>query len=325
MGALNVIKLHGVREMPRRAPKSVQSKTEAVILTRDAIDSWNAPPFQRPLRMNAKVMELAEGMKSGGGILPGILTLGVLDGHKYLVDGQHRIEAFKVSGLEEVYCEIRMCHFDTMADMADEFVTLNSKLVNMRPDDILRGLEATSTGLMALRAACNFVGYDMIRRGTTAPIVSMSAVLRCWAGAAQEVPSSSYVSAASLAKAFTSEDAAKLAQYLNTAHGAWGRDSEYYRLWGTLNLSLTMWLWRHLVMEKYSAKSVTITVQQFAKCMMSLSASSEYLDWLVGRGLSERDRGPCYSRIRSIFSARLEQETGKKAPLPSPAWFAGKK
>jgi len=53
---------------------------------------------------------------------------------------------------------------------------------------------------------------------------------------------------------------------------------------------------------------------------MSLSADESYLDWLVGRQLRDRDRSPCYGRIRSSFAARFHSETGKKATFPSPAW-----
>jgi hypothetical protein len=317
----NVVQLRGLKEIPRRAPKSVRSTTEAVILTKEAVGSWSAPPFQRPLRVNNKVMELAEGIKCQGGVLPGILTVGVLDREKYLVDGQHRVEAFKLSELPEVYAEVRICHFETLADMADEFVTLNSKLVTMRPDDILRGLEATSPGLCLIRKACSFVGYDMIRRGTAGPLVSMSAMLRCWFGSAQEAPAAHATSAAQIVKVLTEDDAMHIVQFLNVAYGAWRHDVEYYRLWGSLNLSLVMWLWRRTVLSQYSQKTIRLTAQQFGKCLLSLSASSDYLDWLLGRNLGERDRSPCYARIRQAFAERIMIDMGKKPMFPSPPWY----
>lgn len=319
----NVVALKGIRELPRKAPKSVRSTTEAVILTKDAVSGWKAPPFQRPLRVNAKVLELAEEMKCGGGILPGILTIGVLDREKYLVDGQHRVEAFKISELPEVYAEVRICHFDDLADMADEFVTLNSKLVTMRPDDILRGLEATSPGLQLIKKSCEFVGYDMIRRGANAPVVSMSSALRCWFGSAQETPASGATGAAVIAKMLTEEEATKCAQFLNVAYGAWRRDPEYHRLWSSLNLSVTMWLWRRTVLGGYSQKSVRLSAVMFGKCLMSVSADAGYIDWLLGRNLSERDRSPCFTRLRQIFVKRIEDETQKKPVFPGPAWHFG--
>lgn len=320
----NVIALKGVRELPRSAPRSVRTLTEAVILTRDAAQQWKVPPFQRPVRINSKVTELSESLKTNGGIMSGVLTVGILSGEKYIVDGQHRIEAFKLSGLPEVYAEIRMAYFDNMADMADDFVELNSKLVTMRPDDILRGLEPSTDSLRKLRDQCPFVGYDMIRRGEKAPILSMSMTLRCWFGSAGDAPSTSGTSAAQAAKMLTEEEAAKCAAFLELCFTAWGREPENGRLWGGLNLVMTMWMWRRLVImsQTPSAKVTKIAPQQFQKCLMSLGASEEYVDWLVGRHVSERDRSPCYGRMRAIFATRIQSDTGKKAVLPAPAWAA---
>lgn len=194
----------------------------------------------------------------------------------------------------------------------------------MRPDDILRGLEASSSGLMEIRRQCEFVGYDYVRRGPHTPIVSMSTMLRCWFRSAQETPAGHSDAAVELVKRLTDDEAGQLVQFLKVAYTAWGRDMEYQRLWGALNLTIIMWLWRRLVNEKYSAKSIVLTVSQFSKCMMSLSASSDYLDWLGGRNLGERDRSPCYARIRTIFAARIFTDMNKKAALPSPPWYLSK-
>lgn len=323
----NVISLKGVRELPRNAPKSVRTKTEAVILTPDAVKAWKPPHFQRPLRVNAKVLEVVELLKSNGGILPGILTLGVFAGEKYLIDGQHRVEAFKLSQLTEIYAEIRIRLCDTYGEMAEEYVELNSKLVNFRPDDFLRGMEDSNRGLAKVRRQCDFVGYDMVRRaGTTSPVLSMSVLLRCWFASGNEVPatSGSNNSAVMLAGRLTEEEADRVILFLDAAYPAWGRDVEYFRLWGALNLTLSMWLWRNTVLAAYSAKSVRLTAAQFGKCLTSLSADGPYLDWLVGRLLSERDRSPCFSRIRALFVKRIETERpGTKILMPGPAWAHG--
>jgi hypothetical protein len=34
---------------------------------------------------------------------------------------------------------------------------------------------------------------------------------------------------------------------------------------------------------------------------MSVSANTDYVDWLVGRNLGERDRTPAYGRLKTIF------------------------
>jgi hypothetical protein len=53
---------------------------------------------------------------------------------------------------------------------------------------------------------------------------------------------------------------------------------------------------------------------------MSVSANSDYIDWLVGRNLGEPDRAPVYGRLKTIFAQRTMAETGKKVVLPQPAW-----
>jgi hypothetical protein len=318
-----VINISGAKE----APKSQQSRMETIIVNQAMVTNWKIPAFQRPLRVNDKVRIVAEQLKKSETI-EGVLTLGKLrnDPAHYIVDGQHRIEAFKLSEVEEAIADVRVIIFDTMSDMADEFVRLNSNLVKMRPDDILRGLESSTPSLKQIRKSCEFVGYDQIRRGKSGPIVSMSALLRCWSASTFETPASSNsgLSAGSLAQSLDQTGVQNMIAFLATAHAAWGRDPEYYRLWGNLNLSLCMWLWNRLVIDRDrfgNKRYAVLTPTEFKKCLMSLSADGDYLTWLPGRNLNDRDRSPCFGRIKSIFTRRLGDENGGKRPsLPSPAW-----
>lgn len=320
----NIVPIKGLRD----APKASQSRMETVILSSKEAESWCIPPFQRPLHVNEKVRAVGEKIKTTQEI-EGVLTLGRIakDPTVWIVDGQHRIEAFKISGLPEVIADIRFCQFDTMAEMACEFVHLNSALVRMRPDDILRGLETTVLALQMIRKSCEFVGYDNIRRGSvSSPVLGMSAVLRCWNGSAGETPTSNAAgqSVAQIAEAMDATSVSNLIAFLSTAHAAWGRDPEYFRLWGSLNLTICMWMWRRLVIDRDRGvkRSVVLTIGQFKQCLMSISADGHYLDWLVGRMLSDRDRGPCYAKVKTIFARRLMDESKhKKKPMfPQPAW-----
>jgi len=299
---------------------------DTLIVTQAMVNGWRIPSFQRPIRINSKVEAVAEQIRRTESI-EGVLTLGAIRseaGTLYIVDGQHRVEAFKLSGLEEAIADVRVCIFDALGDMAQEFVQLNSSLVKMRPDDILRGLENSTASLKAIRKACSFVGYDYIRRGTTSPIVGMSAVLRCWNAATSETPSpNGGITTTALAANLDPTGTQNLIAFLSTAHSAWGRDPEYYRLWGNLNLSLCMWLWNRLVIDRdrYGNKRYAILdIPTFKKCLMSLSADGDYVAWLQGRILRDRDRSPAYTRIKNVFSRRIVDETGKKQSLPSPAW-----
>lgn len=314
----------------REAPKTQRSSMETLIISIDQANQWRIPPFQRPLRVNAKVVSIAEDMRSNGVEITGVITLGKTskDQTLWVVDGQHRLEAFRISGLAEVICDVRIVHFETMADMADEFVRLNSSIARMRPDDILRGLEPTLAVLQAIRRECPYVGYDQIRRGgTSGPILSMSPLLRCWNGSNNDTPSGNTggMSAAQVASALDPEALRNLLSFLAAAHTAWGRDVEYYRLWGNLNLTLCMWIFRQLVLNTQrtgNKRTVVMSGAQFKQCLMSVAANRDYLDWLPGHVMSDRDRSPAYARLKAIFARRLQDEArDKKRPLlPQPAW-----
>jgi hypothetical protein len=291
------------------------------------IGAWRVPPFQRPIRINAKVTALAEEIKKDGGAIPGVITLGTVrtDSATYIVDGQHRLEAFRISGLPELIADFRLCKFDSMAQMAEEFVLLNSSLVRMRPDDILRGLESSVKGLRKIRSECKFVGYDQIRRGTSSPVLGMSLTLRCWNGSLSETPVTTGPSAAQIAEALTDDAAEDLVQFLTVAEAAWGRDPEYARLWSALNLGLCMWLWRRLVKDYDrggTKRFVKLTIKQFTACLMALTSDANYLEFLQGKTLCDRDRGPAYARLKKCWTKRLEGELRHKIQFPQPAWVS---
>lgn len=311
----------------KAAPKSLRSSMETLIITSDQVNEWRIPPFQRPLRVNAKVQAIAEEMKANGCEISGVVTLGRLTGDPvyYVVDGQHRVEAFRLSGMKEIIADVRVVHFDSMADMSDEFVRLNTALVRMRPDDLLRGLTPGLPPLQKIMRECSFVGYDQVRRGgESGPVVGLSAVIRCWDTSGRDVPtSSSHGSIGQIAMALDEDSARKLIRFLNLAHEAWGRDPEYYRLWANCNLGLCMWLYRRIVLDTSRRGGVRIAVlkdDQFSKCMVALSANPKYLEWLRGRLLNDRDRSPGYTRIKTIFARRLVDEGITKTGLPSPPW-----
>lgn len=319
----NVVQIKGSRE----APKSQRSSMETIIVSVDQVQQWRVPPFQRPVRVNAKVTAMAEELKRDAVSISGIITLGKMgrEGALYVVDGQHRLEAFRISGLKEIIADVRIVHFDTMSEMAEEFVQLNTALVRMRPDDILRGLEPTSPQLQRVKTECPFVGYDNIRRnGSASPILGMSAVVRCWVSSSVETPTGNMGGMSIAAAASNLDDVSveNLVGFLHLAHAAWGRDQEYFRLWGNLNLTLCMWLWRRLVIDKERGvkRASVLTELQFKQCLMSMSADANYVDWLLGRVMGDRDRGPAYAKIKAIFAKRLSAEGIAKPLLPSPAW-----
>lgn len=302
------------------AERVTRTTVDTIEITPQLVESWEIPPFQRPLRVNAKVTALAETIKNDDGVIPGMMTIGILGAKRYLLDGQHRRAAFLISKCETGYVDIRIHHFESMAAMGEEFVNLNSQLVRMRPDDILRGLEGTIDSISIIRKRCPFVGYDQIRRGTSSPILSMSALLRCWLSSATEVPRNGGVPAQQIATNMSGDEAETLTSFLGLAFEAWGRDNEYARMWGALNLTICMWMFRRLVITPYNSTTPRLTKEQFKKCLMSASADTDLRDWLVGRLMSDRDRSPAYARLKMIFAKRIENDTGARPRLPSPPW-----
>lgn len=306
------------------AEKATRTTSDTLAVTPETVNAWKKPPFQRAFKNNEKVQEIAEEIADTE-VIPGVLTLGVLNGETYLIDGQHRREAFLMSGLPKGYVDVRTAHYKSMAEMSKEFDRLNSSISKMKPDDRLRAMEFDSDNyLAALRKACPFVGYDNIRRGEGTPLLSMGTTIRCWNMSAKEVPISgggaSKGGIAEIAKRFSKEDSDLLSQFLNTAHSAWGTDREYHRLWGNLNLTICMWLYRRLVITGYSAKSVRISLPMFQKCLIALSANESYVEWLHGRNSTDRTRAPAYKKVKDIFSRRINEETGNKPKLPQPKW-----
>lgn len=234
--------------------KLTRTTNDTLELVEKLVSSWKIPPFQRELKINGKVLAVAEEIRSSGGVLPGILTLGVLDGVVYIVDGQHRIAAWRQAAMPYGYADVRTHFFESMGEMAKEFVRLNSSLVKLRPDDIMRGMEPSTSSLQRLRRKCPFIGYDMIRRGEKSPVLSMSAFVRMWAAAKQDVPSAGG-SLEALA-GFDDGETTHAVDFATVCYEAWSRDTEYARLWSMLNMTLCAWLYRRSVLgERQTANS----------------------------------------------------------------------
>lgn len=321
--------IHSDIKKTRQPPKAVRSHMDTLLCDQETINQWRVPPFQRPVRVNEKVRLMAEGLKQNGAVISGVVTLGTIgaDKTKYIVDGQHRMEAFRVSELKECIVDVRICNYDSMGEMAADFVHLNTALVKMRPDDILRGLEGSLPLLQFVRQQCPFISYGQIRRdGSSQATISMSLTLRCWYSSKGEVPSTSVGSrgVTGIPEEIDDMEGQRLVNFMNIARTAWGNDPEYGRLWSALNLTLCAWLYRRLVLDtdrSGPSRHVVLRTEQFKRCLMGLSASKNYLDWLPGRNLSDRDRGPAYNRIKDVFLKKLGEEgMSVKPKLPSPPW-----
>lgn len=321
-----VIPIRGVED-------TLKAGMETLLLTPDIFNSWIVPDFQAPLRINAKVRQVADDLRiqSGTPVISGVITLGFLKGTTalYLLDGQHRRWAALESGRTEFLADVRIKQYDSMEEMAKEYRELNTPISRKTPDDQLRALQESSAPLQLIARECPFIGYRYIRANSNAPLVSMASTLRRWRGSGNETPSitGSGGSTINLALEFTVEDAEQLVRFMQVAHSAWKSDYENVTLWSTLNMLLCMWLWRVLVLDRDrtgSRRYVALTSNQFLHCLMAVSANADYVAWLSGRNTVERDRAPGYRRLRAIFTSRLQSEmpgNTNKIKMPQPLWM----
>lgn len=301
--------------------KHTRSTVDTIEITPKVVASWQLPPFQRELKINAKVEQVAKQIGEDGGVLPGILTLGVLDREVYLVDGQHRAQAFTMSGVEVGYADVRTVFFESMADMAEEFERLNSQLVTLRPDDKLRALEYSCKPLRRIRQKCSFLGYGQVRRGKSTVMMSMATFIRVWVGSQGETPVTT-IGATPAALNMSEDDADKAIEFATLCFEAWQRDVEFARLWGGLNMVILAWMYRRTVLREGwtgTTRWTKLTREQFQRGLQALAAEPGYLEFLVGRNAGERDRSPAYNRIRQIFLKRLKDELGR-VQFPQAGW-----
>jgi hypothetical protein len=322
----SVLKLPGVKDLPPGTPRNIRSIMDTILLTPAGVERWERPPFQRELKVTPKVLAFSEELKTNKGVISGIITLGKLDSKTYIVDGQHRIEAFRLSQLAEGIADVRICTFDTMAEMGEEFVKLNSALRRLMTDDILRGLEGSNEFLATIRKRCPFVGYDNLRRGNSnMKLVAMSTSIRTWFGSEGGMPTNG-PNSTECVRQLDTDNTDALTRVLTVCYEAWGKDPENFRLWGALNLGVVWWLWRRLVLKQDGARPrgglapTVLDPGQFRQCLMALSANSQYVNWLHGRNMCERDRSPSYVRVKQVFAGRLGGMGFGRPLLPSPDW-----
>ncbi len=325
-----VIPIRGAKE----APKAERSRMETLKLTPEMMNAWVLPDFQAPLKMNNKVREIADELReqTGTPAITGVISLGICKAYPgilFLTDGQHRRAAVIESGVPEVIADVRIREFDSMKEMSQEFLKLNTPISRKSPDDQLRALQESSLPLQRISKECPYIGYKYIRANPNSPIVSMAATLRRWKGSSYESPavSGGGSNATELAHRLTMDDAEQLIRFMRVAFKAWGADPENARLWAALNMTMVMWMWRVLVVDRDrsgSRRYVVVTEDEFLHCLMSVAADKDYNDWLQGRAMAERDRAPCYRKLRTTFLLRISNHERRGSPkirMPQPSWM----
>jgi hypothetical protein len=315
--------MSNVISLKTKPQRTTSTRVDTIAFTLKDVDSWKRPEFQRDIKPTKKMAEVVQYIKDNDGVLPGILTLGVLDGTReiYKIDGHHRCEAFRQSECPEGYADVRYL-YGTMEDFSEEYEKLNGQINPTKADDRLRAQAIRNPKIERLRSQCKVIAFAPRKTGKVS--ISMSMVLRSWANARRGTPATRGKAASGVEIMTHMEDAelAHLIKFINLCESAWGRDQEYVQLWNQMNLTMCMWLYNRLVVDKpTSIKLKQLTPALFEKCLMSLSADARYMEWLRGRNNAVH-RSPCYMRVKEHFASRLREETGIKHNLPQPDWAA---
>ena len=93
-----------------------------VMLTKEITKKWKTPPCRKELKVTSKLKKLAV-MVAKDEAIPGVITVAVVKGVTYVVDGQFRLEAFIRSGLPVVPVQVRVIQGKSLNDLGNEFYT----------------------------------------------------------------------------------------------------------------------------------------------------------------------------------------------------------
>lgn len=281
------------------------------------------PEFQRGFQRNKKFEEVKDYIVARHEI-PGELTIGILDGMPLALDCQHRIHAFLDTDLESVKVTVVQFTNGSYQDYAREFTLRNSQIRALDTNDRLRGMAPNLPLINKLVNDFPFMSFAAAKSGDN---LSVSTVLSTWNKATQDTPSATNP-VAEIASVLTDSEYLRMAAFIQCAHRAWGDPVRSNKmLWSSLTLTMTAWLYRRVVepVEDPARKVTKIDDLTFSKCLMGVAADPTFSDWVVGRRLGRRDRGPAYNRVKEIFVQRLRHEypERKNINLPQPRWSRG--
>lgn len=317
-----------IPELKTAAEKRSRTVSKTVILDfEDCEASWKVVgDIQRGSSLTKKIVEVGEDI-GGSGIFPSTIYIAVWEGNQYINDGLQRFsgwrDAVSKGGPTQVAANVQWEYFpdgpDGKAKMGERFAKLQLTLKRHRPDDGLRAIQHSLPAIKLIADECPNVGFGAVQRSNSKNTsLSMAVALQSWASSASEQCTSSG-SARDLAYRLTMDDAKKCVSFLTVARGAWGSTVEYNRLWGPVNLSVCMWLYRRMVVDP--EQGVTpLTAKQFSNCLVTLTndtPKSTYVEWLRAKPSSaENRRMALANHIRPRFISRIRQEKIRKHSSP---------
>src|ERR1700744_5100870 len=91
--------------------KGKKKRVDTIVLDSQTTARFKNPKFQRPFKMTPSVQAVVSEVRESG-VFPGILTLGLYGGHVWVIDGQHRLEAVRISESSEILADVPYleCH-----------------------------------------------------------------------------------------------------------------------------------------------------------------------------------------------------------------------
>jgi len=305
-------------KIKRNVIEGVPIRMEMMVLNRKVVESWEKPPFQRPVAEGKNIISMSVQMQDFGYMMSAFY-LGVWEGRTYLVDGQHRRVSFISSGLEEIVAPVVTKHYPKgsqgLLEMCEDFLRIQQHIKNPTANDKLRALEPNNKCLQKITRMCPFVGYER-------PLLSMAQVIRSLVISGQEMPGSAARSAVDHARDMKMKEANGLITFLQLAYEAWGIDKDMRLMWSPMNMALCLWFFRRML--KGSKSPGTVTTSQFSE-IFALLPSKTYISLLEdnsgGRMNDEDTRNPVAVELRRTIKKGLRRDGVHDYYMPEVPWI----
>ena len=278
-----------------------------VLLTIDDLEYLMKPPCQRFVSKTKRVERLTEEMLKTGRLGVGILlVMGLPNGEVHLVDGNHRIEAFRNSGLKSIIVSVQTKSAKTYKDIAEEYIRCQCSLKTSTVDDKLKGIAVGHPPLQKIAQFCTFVTY---KRASTRSdcLISMSDVVHCWFDASTNPPTrysgDKGIPIEECAKLITDKDAACIIEWLLVCQISLGTVNRV--LWAPLNMTLCLWLYKQMVKGGCKGPCTRLKIAEFGRGLAGL-VNMKYTNYLKGLKLTTPNAGGnAFALLREHFRGGL--------------------
>lgn len=288
-------------------------------LSKEYLSSLIVPAYQRQQYLNAKRAPKIRAKIQASAMIPGIVYICEIDElsvRDVIHDGQQRTAIALTTAHDSFTAHVIRCRFETVAEAAEDYEELNSKVVNHKPDEMLKASAYRLPRLLRLMDL-DFLTYSSARSG--AAKVSVATALRAWRSAASiEAPIQTTVGVADIARTLSDQDVDGLTCFLRTVRESWGALKEHRGLYNVANLTITMWLYRMMVELKAEdqRRCTNLSLTEFSIGMQAL-VSPDYLCFLRGKGSDNEILESLLRAARPKIANRLRSVRQKMVRMPN--------